>query len=101
MAVKISPPRQLGEKETLETLTHWKSQVRNYFRRDEFYKVFISSAKKWSPDRANYGLVEETAGLKRTAEDLKEDLIAFLTTLSGFLPHSYLTERITNATYGI
>ena len=48
----------------------------------------------WYPATANYGLQAETIGLKRDAPTLKNDLVAFLETIAGFVPHNYVTERI-------
>ena len=93
-ATKVPMPRQLGDEETMESLQHWKVTFRNYFRRDDYFNVFLPSDVQWNPAEANYGLQAETTGLKREAAVLKNDLVAFLETIAGFLPHSYVTERI-------
>ena len=97
-ATKVPMPRQLGDDENLESLQHWKVTFRNYFRRDDYFNVFLPAAFTWNPAEANYGLAAETTGLKRSAEVLKNDLVAFLETIAGFLPYSYVTERILNNT---
>ena len=49
----------------------------------------------------DYNLGAETVGLKRTAAVLKQDLVAFLETISGYLPHAYITESLVSGTKGI
>ena len=97
-ATKVPMPRQLGDDENLESLQHWKVTFRNYFRRDDYFNVFLATNFTWNPAAADYGLTAETTGLKRTAVVLKNDLVAFLETIAGFLPYSYVTERILNNT---
>ena len=38
--------------------------------------------------------------LKRKKADMKEDLVDLLNTLAGYLPHSYLTDKILKSTKG-
>ena len=89
--VRTPPPRALTQKETLDTLDHWKSLFRNFFRRDSSYKQFLKGSCQWNSTLENYGLQalddEEPA-------DRAENLVDFLYTLAGFLPHSYLTKKI-------
>ena len=86
--VKLPPPRQLTQSETLDSLDHWKSIFRNYFRRDAVFKQFLESSCTWDPSNANtYGL-EAKNGM--SAEERKDALIDFLSNLAGFLPFSYL-----------
>ena len=92
--VRHPPPRPLGAAETLESLTHWESTFRTYFKRDDAYKQLIRKSAKWNPLEIHYGQATETTGLKRTAAEVKEDLTDLLTTLAGFLPHSYLTDKL-------
>ena len=100
---RTPPPRPLGASETLETLTHWKTTFKTFYKRDEAYKYFIKETTEWDPDAAdgNYNQAAEgEAGLKRTAPDMKEDLVDLLSTLAGYLPHSYLTNKIVSGTKG-
>ena len=100
---RTPPPRPLGAKETLETLTHWKTTFRTFYKRDDTYKYFIKEQTKWDPsDEAYYGQVDEDAAstLKRKKADMKEDLVDLLNTLAGYLPHSYLTDKILKSTKG-
>ena len=91
--VKLPPPRQLTQSETLDSLDHWKSIFRNYFRRDSGFKQFLNSV--WDPAAPQYGL-EEKDGM--TAEERKDALVDFLSNLAGFLPHSYLTSKLVENT---
>ena len=98
--VRAPPPRPLGTSESLESLTHWETTFRTYFKRDDAYKPLVRKTATWEPSAPNYGQVEETTGLKRTATEVMEDLTDLLSTLAGFLPHSYLTEKILKTTKG-
>lgn len=95
---RTPPPRQLTANESLESLNHWRSTFRTFYKRDDAYRRFFRSDFNWNPKAVNYGLQEETDGLKRSAADLKEDLIDLLNTLAGFLPHSYLTDKLLSET---
>ena len=84
--VKLPPPRQLTQSETLDSLDHWKSIFRNYFRRDSVFKQFLESTCKWDssvPDTYN---LEAKDGM--SPEERKDALVDFLSNLAGFLPHS-------------
>ena len=89
--VKLPPPRQLTQSESLDSLDHWKSIFRNYFRRDSTFKQFLDTTCTWDPAAVNYGL-EAKDGI--TAEARKDALVDFLSNLAGFLPHSYLTSKL-------
>ena len=93
--VKCPPPRPLTQQETLDSLNHWKTLFRNYFKRDSIYKSFLATNFTWDPSQINYGL---TAVGTDTAATRKENLEDFLYTLAGFLPHSYLTDKIVKDT---
>ena len=56
VSVRVPQPRQLGESETIESLKHWKMAVRNYYRRDTYYKNFLDGTLTWDPNAENYGL---------------------------------------------
>ena len=89
--VKLPPPRQLTQSESLDSLDHWKSIFRSYFRRDSIFKQFLETTCTWNPVVTNYGL-EEKGGMK--AEERGDALVDFLNNLAGFLPHSYLTSKL-------
>ena len=97
---KTPPPRPLGKHETLESLTHWRTTFRTFYKRDDTYRSLIRGTATWDPAAANYGQVAETEGLKRNAADMKEDLDDLLHILAGYLPHAYLTDKILNNTKG-
>ena len=92
MTAKVPYPRTLTANESLDTLTHWRSHVRNYFRRDDNLKQFFARDKTWNPDEVNYGFVGDTAV---SDADYLESL---LDTISGFMPGPYLTAKITKQT---
>ena len=92
MTAKVPYPRQLTSTETLDTLTHWKSHVRNYFRRDEGMKEFFARTATWAPTSNNYGFIGENAPTKA------DNLESLLDTIAGFMPGPYLTNQITKHT---
>ena len=98
--VRTPPPRPLGSVETLESLTHWITTFKTYFKRDDSFKSFIRENCTWDPSHPSYDQVGKTVGLKRSATEMKEDLVDLLNTLAGFLPHSYLTDKILTNTKG-
>ena len=93
MFVKLPPPRQLTQKESLDSLDHWKSIFRSYFRRDSIFKQFLANGMTWNPTSENFGLLAEN---DMTALERCDALKDFLNTLAGFLPHSYLTAKLLN-----
>ena len=95
---RTPPPRQLQSNESLESLTHWRTTFRTFYKKDDTYKVFFQPNMQWDPSQNEYGLLDETHGLKREANELCEDLLDLLNTLAGYLPHSYLTEKIVGST---
>ena len=101
--VKFPPPRPLTKKETLDSLDHWKSQFRTFFKRDDTFRPFLSTSFKWDPEKPNFGLSDdpptdpEGVSAYQAAEKC-EDFTDLLNVLSGFLPNSYLTARITKDT---
>ena len=90
---RTPPPRQLGSKETLESLTHWQNSFRTFYKRDDVYRRFFKSTISWDSKNPNYGF-EADADVDKTAEDIAEDFMDLLNTLSGYLPFSYLTDKI-------
>ena len=92
MTAKVPYPRQLTATETLDTLTHWKSHVRNYFRQDESLKLFFARGKTWRQGQDNYGFTGEHAAAEA------DQLEGLLDTIAGFMPGPYLTAKITKYT---
>ena len=97
--VRNPPPRMLTPSETLQTLNHWKTSFRTYYRRDSFYKGFLLPEATWDSTADSYGQAADQNGgeVIRTAADKAGDLEDFLNTLAGYLPFPYLTEKIVKA----
>ena len=93
------PPRQLTNKETLESLTHWETTFRTFYKRDDTYKVFFRPGATWDPNKDHYGFQDETSGANpRGKAELCDDLKDLLNTFAGYLPNSYLTNKILEST---
>ena len=84
----------------MDTLDHWRSQFRTFFKRDKTFYPFLSNSLKWDPSQTNFGFsnVTNSEGDVYEASDRAEDFTDLLNVLSGFLPHSYLTARISKDT---
>ena len=97
--VRNPPPRMLTNHETLQTLNHWKTSFRTYYRRDSYYKGFLLPDAAWNSTAANYGQTadRQDANVVRSAADKAGDLEDFLNNLAGYLPFPYLTEKIVKA----
>ena len=89
MTAKVPYHRQLSTNETLDTLTHWKSHVRNYFPRVENIKEFFAGTSTWDQTGNNYGF---TGDGRESKVDYLEGL---LDSIAGFMPGPYLMARIT------
>ena len=100
-SAKQPMPRQLGLNENMRTLRHWRSTVRNYYRLDDINSHFLNEDLAWNSAVEHYSLAAETTGLKRTPAILKQDLVAFLETISGYLPHAYITDNLVKGTKSI
>ena len=71
-----------------------------FYKRDDCFRSLIRDSAAWNPSEANYAQVVETVGMKRSAADMKEDLLDLLHTVAGYLPHAYLTNKIVKNTKG-
>ena len=91
-------PRQLGMSENMRTLRHWWGTLRNYYRLCDINGHFLNDTLTWNPAAADYALEAETTGLKRAPAILKQDLVAFLETIGGYLPHAYISESLVSGT---
>ena len=98
---RLPQPRQLGDEESLESLNHWWTQFRNFYRRDKYVGGFLVITFKWDPTKPFYGFENETDGLKRKKEDLAADLDGFMEMISSYMKHSYITERLKASTRDI
>ena len=98
---RTPPPRQLSSHETLESLTHWETTFRTFYKKDDTYKIFFKkSHSEWDYSQAHYGLNDEVGGEARKKDELAEDLEDLLNTLAGYLPYSYLTDKLLKYTKG-
>ena len=90
--VKVPPPRPLTDAETTHTLTQWKTNFRQYCKRDDSYKLFLQSSTTWDATQDNYGFRAVVDG--REPVQIADDLEDFLLMLASFLPHGYITDKI-------
>ena len=89
-------PRQLTKKEDLDSLSHWQTTVRNYFRRSPLYSEFFKRSSVWNPQLTNYGFTNQPQSTDpNDAETRADNLEALLDTIAGFLPGPYITHQIT------
>ena len=95
---KALAPRKLEQTETLQTLNHWRSVLKNYYRRCQFYGYFLAPGITWN-NNANRGFtVNEPSGLKRTPAQLASDLEGFLSCIGNYLPFDYVSDKLINET---
>ena len=94
---RTPPPRQLIHNETLESLTHWRTSFRTFYKRDETFRIFFKPNAKWNSNLEHYGF-NTTDDDDRQASELCEDFKDLLLILAGYLPNSYLTDKILNNT---
>ena len=90
--VKVSPPRQLVDTETTHSLTQWKINFKQYCKRDDHYRHFLSATTTWDATVENYGFLNNVGN--RMRETLKEDVQDFLYMLASYLQHGYITDKI-------
>ena len=90
----ISRPRNLTQQETYQTISHWFSGVKAFFRRDPTFATFVDEETRWTPGAANYGFAAETEGEKRTAARLKQDCVMFLEAICTYLPFGFARDQI-------
>ena len=93
--LKIPYPRQLTKTETLDSLSHWQSSVRNYFRRSKQFQEFFRRTTTWDCTADNYGLEGDDT------LDRADNLESLLDTLASFLPGPYITHKITKTSTNI
>ena len=91
---KVPYPRQLTKKETLDSLSHWQTSVKNYFRRFPDSAEFFKRNSSWT-QAENYGFVDPGAN------DKADNLEALLDTIASFLPGPYITHKITKTSTSI
>ncbi len=89
---KCPYPRQLTKKETMDSLSHWQSCMRNYFRRTPQYAQFFRRNAIWDPSKTNYGFQGDESDVQA------DDLECLLDTIASFMPGPYITHQITKMT---
>ena len=92
---KVPYPRQLTKKETLDSLSHWQTSVKNYFKRFPYYAQYFKRTCTWTKSNDNYGFTGNEAAEKA------DNLETLLDTLAGFLPGPYITHKITSTSTSI
>ena len=92
---KVPYPRQLTKKETLDSLSHWQTSVKNYFKRFPYYAQYFKRTCTWTKANDNYGFTGNEAAEKA------DNLETLLDTLAGFLPGPYITHKITSTSTSI
>ena len=96
---KLKPPRELGKSETRESLEPWIDSLRSYYKRDEYFKTFVSRTTRWNPAVPNtYDLAAEEAGLRRTAAQMGEALEDFMSAVAAYFPYGFLKRRLLQTT---
>ena len=96
---KPDRPRKLGQTETVQSLNHWKTIFRTYYRRCEYVGLFLIPTTKWDTTKKNdYGFEDEADGAKRKKEVIKEDLDGFFDSIAGYLPHDYVSSKLRGET---
>ena len=96
--LRVKEPRKLENKESMQSLSQWKMQFRQFIKQDDHFKSFLASDSSWDPTLVNYGFSNETDGLKRSGTAKMDDCKDFLHMLATFLPHGYLTEKLVTTT---
>ena len=95
---KIPVPRTLSKIETLDSLNQWKTQIKNFYRRDDQFKTFLSADATWNPLARYKGQAQETSGLRRSPAEMSDDLEVFLHLIAGYIPFSFIREKFDNDT---
>ena len=95
---KAPVPRKLEQRETLQNLNHWRNTFVNYYRRCQFYGIFLIPGTTWTTSGNRGFSHDETGGLKRNVQTLASDLEGFLSCLAGYLPFDYVAEKLADET---
>ena len=97
--VKYNGPRQLRDDEKLQDLNHWRDLFISYYKRDKASAYFLKPGVTWDPTHVTYNIrPAETGDGARSAAELHQDLLLFLSNLAGFLPWDYVSEQIKDET---
>ena len=93
---RVPVPRKLEQKETLQSLNQWRNTFRNYYRRCQFYGLFLSPDTSWDNSLSRGFIENESTGLKRSPKILAADLEGFLSCLASYLPFDYVEQKLNN-----
>ena len=91
-------PRKLEQQESLQTLNQWRTVIKNYFRRCQYYSFFLQPGVNWNNEINRGFTTNEQTGLKRTPAQLASDLEGFLECLGSYLPFDYVPEKLLQET---
>ena len=94
-------PRRLDNQESLQSLNHWRSVFRNFYRRCPYYGLFLLPSTTWDSSLNRGFTTDEPTGLKRDAETLAVDLEGFLDCLGSYCPFDYMGEKLKNESTSI
>ena len=93
-------PRKLEQQESRQSLNHWRTVFRNFYRRCQYYSLFLLPSTHW--DQSQYrGFTQENSGLKRDPETLASDLEGFLDCVASYLPFDYVAEKLRSESHNI
>ena len=70
--------RQLGAKETLESLTHWQNSFKTFYKQDDIYKRFFKPNMSWNCKALHYGFAPDDNEENRRKIHRKTSLICWI-----------------------
>ena len=94
-------PRKLEQQETLQSLNIWRGVFRNYYRRCQFYGLFLLPTTTWDNTENRGFTAGENTGLKRNIATLASDLEGFLECIGSYLPFDYVSDKLKNESTSI
>ena len=95
-------PRKLEQQENLQSLNQWRGVFRNYYRRCQYYGLFLVTGTNWDNSlHRGFTNTTESTGLKRNAATLASDLEGFLECVGSYLPFDYVSDKLKNESSNI
>ena len=91
-------PRRLDQIESLQSMNHWRSVFRNFYRRCPYYGLFLLPSTTWDSSPSRGFQEDEATGLKRDVATLAADLEGFLDCVGSYCPFDYVGEKLKNET---
>ena len=98
---KTLAPRRLEHRESLNSLNKWAAVFRNYYRRCNYYGLYLLPSTTWDNTPSRGFTEPERTGLKRDAATLAADLEGFLDCIGSYLPFDYIGEKLKAESKGI